>query len=40
MTQAEKIDSLLESKKGIVQTSEVVAAGISRPYFLEYVEKK
>ncbi|PWL54446.1 MAG: abortive phage infection protein [Clostridiales bacterium] len=40
MTQAEKIDSLLESKKGIIQTGEAVAAGISRPYFLEYVEKR
>lgn len=40
MTQAEKIDGLLENKKGIIQTSEVVAAGISRPYFREYIEKK
>lgn len=40
MTQAEKIDNLLESKKGIIQASEVVAAGISRPYFREYIGKK
>lgn len=40
MTQSEKIDKLLENKRGIIQTSDIVAAGISRPYFLEYVEKK
>ncbi len=33
------IDELIEKKKGIICTSDIVAAGISKPYFAEYAKK-
>ena len=37
MSKKELLDELLKTKKGILKTSEVVKAGVSKPYFLEYV---
>lgn len=39
VTQYEKINTLLDEQKGILQTSDVLAAGISKTVFLEYVQK-
>ncbi len=40
VTQFEKMDMLLHRQKGILKTADIVAEGISKPYFYEYVEKR
>ena len=39
MNQFEKIKGLLEQQKGMIQTAQVVEAGISKPTFYKYVEE-
>lgn len=39
-TQFEKMDMLLDQHKGVLKTSDIVAEGISKPYFYEYVKKR
>ena len=39
MNQFEKIKELLEQQKGMIQTAQVVEAGISKPTFYKYVEE-
>ena len=40
MGKFEMLDSLLEKNNGFLKTSDAVAAGISRPYFSEYVRNR
>lgn len=40
MTKKDLLDNLLTKNGGVIKTSDAVAAGISRPYFLEYVKEK
>ncbi|MGN0513051.1 MAG: abortive phage infection protein [Lachnospiraceae bacterium] len=40
MKQFEYIDSLLEANRGLIQTSQVIEAGISKPLFYNYVKEK
>jgi predicted transcriptional regulator of viral defense system len=40
MGKFETLDSLLQKNKGFLKTSDVVGAGISRPYFGEYVRER
>lgn len=37
MIKKELLDSLLKVNKGILKTSDAVKAGVSKPYFLEYL---
>lgn len=37
MSKKELLDALLKANKGVLKTSDAVEAGISKPYFLEYV---
>jgi len=39
MNKIELMDVLLEQNKGIIETASITAAGISKPYFAEYVKK-
>lgn len=39
MNKKEKLDDMLYKKNGILQTSDVVEAGISKTYFMEYAKK-
>lgn len=39
MNQFEKIKALVEQQKGMIQTAQVVEAGISKPTFYKYVEE-
>lgn len=39
MNKKEKLDNLLYEKNGILQTDDVIRAGVSKTYFLEYVKK-
>ena len=39
MSKSGLLDSLLEQKKGIIRTADIISAGVSKPYFAEYVEK-
>jgi predicted transcriptional regulator of viral defense system len=40
MNKIEVMDMLLEQNNGIIMTANITAAGISKPYFAEYVEKR
>jgi len=40
MSKFEALDCLLEKNNGFLKSSEAVAAGISRPYFREYVRRR
>lgn len=40
MTKAEQLDMLVKENNGIIQTSQVIEAGISKPFFYEYVKLK
>ena len=40
MTLFEQLDRLLELNQGLIQTSQVIEAGISKPLFYDYVKKK
>ena len=39
MKKTNVIDGLIKEKKGIVCTSDIIAAGISKPYFAQYAKK-
>ena len=39
MSKSDVLDRLLDTKKGIVRTADITAAGVSKPYFADYVEK-
>ncbi len=39
MKKTDVIDELIKEKKGIICTSDIVAAGISKPYFAQYANK-
>lgn len=39
LTKGNMIDKISEQNNGILKTSDVISAGISKPYFLEYVKK-
>lgn len=36
MTKTEQLDNLVKENNGIIQTSQVIEAGISKPFFYEY----
>jgi len=38
MSKIKLLDSLLKEKNGILKTSDVIKAGVSKPYFLNYVK--
>lgn len=40
MVQFEQLDCLIEKYRGIIQTSQVIEAGISKPVFYNYVKEK
>lgn len=40
MNKKEKLDNMLYQKKGVLQTADVIQAGISKTYFMEYAQKK
>lgn len=40
MNKKEKLDNMLYKNNGVLQTVEVIEAGISKTYFMEYVKKK
>lgn len=40
MKQYEQLDKLMVDHDGIVQTSQVVAEGISKPVFYDYIKEK
>ncbi|MBR5487252.1 MAG: type IV toxin-antitoxin system AbiEi family antitoxin domain-containing protein [Phascolarctobacterium sp.] len=40
MTISEKLDLLLQENKGVIRTSDAVAAGVSRVSFYEYVKER
>lgn len=40
MNKKEKLDNMLYQKNGILQTADVIQAGISKTYFMEYTQKK
>ena len=40
MTRYEQLDQLLAEHKGMIQTSQVVEAGISKPIFYDFVKEK
>lgn len=40
MNKKEKLDNMLCEKNGVLQTADVIEAGISKTYFMEYVKKK
>jgi hypothetical protein len=40
MNKIEVMDMLLEQNNGIIMTANITAAGISKPYFAEYVKKR
>ncbi len=40
MTHFERLDVMLESKGGFLRTADAIAAGISKPYFYEYVKSR
>jgi len=40
MSKLETLDFLLQKNKGFLKTSDAVGAGISRPYFSEYVRER
>lgn len=39
MTKKEMLEQLSKEKKGILRTADAQALGISRPYFLEFIQK-
>lgn len=39
MNKKEKLDNMLCEKNGVLQTADVIEAGISKTYFMEYVKK-
>lgn len=40
MNKYEQMNHLLELKNGVIRTSDIVAVGISKPYFAEFVQKQ
>lgn len=40
MNKFEQMNHLLELKNGVIRTSDIVAEGISKPYFAEFVKKQ
>lgn len=39
MNKKEKLDNMLCEKNGVLQTADVIEAGISKTYFMEYAKK-
>ena len=39
MTKKEMLEQLSKEKKGILRTADAQVLGISRPYFLEFIQK-
>ena len=39
MNKKEKLDNMLYEKNGVLQTADVIEAGISKTYFMEYAKK-
>ena len=40
MNKKEKLDHMLYKTNGVLQTADVVKAGISKTYFMEYAKKR
>lgn len=40
MTHFERLDAMLEEQKGIMRTADAATAGVSKPYFYEYVKSR
>lgn len=40
MTKFERMDQLLKQHNGIIRTADIVTAGISKPYFAEFIRKR
>jgi len=40
MTHFERLDTVLESQKGVMRTADALSAGVSKPYFYEYVKSR
>ena len=38
MNKKEKLDNMLYEKNGVLQTADVIEAGISKTYFMEYAK--
>lgn len=40
MTHFERLDTMLDEQKGIMRTADAISAGVSKPYFYEYVKSR